>query len=310
MPHPPIEDWREVLVVVAAARRGLLDGLRAPIGAAELARARGLDERAVAVTCDALRSLGYITGGERLCLTERGAALVNPGDGGDPLAGAMLTERAIRNHLALADVLAGAPAPDDVSAGDDVTRRRFLRAMNHVAAPRSARTAELVGRPQGVGELLDVGGAPGAYARAFTAAGWRVTVVDLPQTIALTAADLRAAGIAAVGADITHSLPAGPWEAIYLGNVLHLFGPVTAAAIVARAGADLAPGGVLAIQEMLPGRAPQAAAFGLMMLLGTPDGRVHAEADYAGWMVAAGCVAQAAVDVVDDQHQLILGRRV
>lgn len=157
--------------------------------------------------------------------------------------------------------------------------------------------------------LLDVGGAPGTYAAAFIAAGWEVTVVDQAAQIEIEAENLRAIGAAAVVGDMTRELPPGPWGAVYLGNVVHLFGHDQAAAIVARAGAVIAPGGVLAIQEVVLGRATVAARFGVTMLLGTEAGEAFTEDDYRGWMAAAGCPLQQIVEVQEGRHHLFLGRR-
>ncbi len=104
-------------------------------------------------------------------------------------------------------------------------------------------------------------------------------------------------------------LPDSPWDAVYLGNVVHLFGPEHAAAIVARAGAAIAPGGVLAIQEVVLGLATVAARFGVPMLLGTEAGEAYADDDYRGWMADAGCALEQIVEVQQDRHHLMLGRR-
>lgn len=184
-----------------------------------------------------------------------------------------------------------------------------MRAMRHVSAPRAVVTAGAVGAPRGRGRLLDVGGAPGTYARAFAAAGWDVTVLDLPGTLEITAAELRAAGVAAVAGDVTRALPAGPWDAVYLGNVLHLLGPAAAERLLARAGAALAPGGVLAVQEVVGGLSGQAPSFAVLMLMATPEGEVHREHDYRRWMAAAGCPVERLVALEGGWHHLVLGRR-
>jgi O-methyltransferase domain len=109
--------------------------------------------------------------------------------------------------------------------------------------------------------------------------------------------------------DMTRELPPGPWDAVYLGNVVHLFPAPEAEALVARAGAALAPGGVLAIQEVVLGRASVAARFGVTMLVGTEGGEAYAEDDYREWMAAAGCPLEEVVEVQHDRHHLMLGRR-
>jgi SAM-dependent methyltransferase len=304
-----VQNWREVLIVRAAVSSGLLAGFATarPPGEAP----PGLDPRAARIVAAALHDLGYLEprGDGALGLSDRGRELLEPPPGLDPVAELELEARAMASHLGLAEVLHDGVPRDDVSGGDPATRRVFMRAMRSIAGPRVPESVGAVGPPPPGGRLLDVGGAPGTYARAFAEAGWDVTVLDLPETLAVGEEELRAAGVAAVAGDATEALPEGPWQAVYLGNVVHLFGPEEAAALVARAGAALAPGGILAVQEVLLDRSPQGPGFGVMMLLSTPGGDVYATADYAAWMEAAGCPLERAVALEEGWHHLLIGRR-
>lgn len=305
-------EWREVLIAWAAVQTGLLAAFAEPRDPADAARELGLDARAARIVATALAGFGYLEeAGDGLPrLSARGRAMLAPaGDGIEPVGGLHLEARSIRSHLALADSLRSGLPQDDVSGGDEATRALFMRAMRHVAAPRVAASVAAVGPPPPGGRMLDVGGAPGTYARAFTEAGWDVTVLDLPGTLAVAGADLRAAGVRTVAGDATVALPEGPWEAVYLGNVLHLFPPDAAAALVARAGAALVPGGLLAIQEVLGDESPQGPGFGVMMLLSTPGGDAYPRERYVEWMAAAGCPLERSVALEGGEHHLMLGRR-
>lgn len=311
MPPPIPSDWRTTLIAHAALESGLLAALGRPSRPDEAAAAAGLDARATRIVITALVDSGHLarTAGGAVALTDAGAALVAPPEGSDPAGDLHLEARAIRSHLRLAETLLTGAPPDDVSAGDRATRERFMRAMRHIAAPRADETAAALGPPSGAGRLLDVGGAPGTYARRLAAEGWSVTVMDLPGTLEIGAPDLRAAGVATIAGDATEGLPPGPWDAVYLGNVAHLLSPEQAGALIARAGAALAPGGALAVQEVLGGRSPQAPGFGVMMLLSTPAGDAYPEAAYREWMAAAGCPLERLVPIAGGWHHLMLGRR-
>ncbi len=304
-------DWRSVLVAHAALATGLLAALEEPATPAEAAGAAGLDPRATRVVCTALTSSGVLepAGDGRLRLTDAGAALVRPEGDRDPAGELFLEVRAIRSHLRLDETLLTGRPPDEVSGGDRATRERFMRAMRQVAGERADETAAAIGPPRGGGRLLDVGGAPGTYARRMAAEGWSVTVLDLPETLEIGEPDLRAAGIATVAGDATRALPAGPWDVVYLGNVVHLFDPATAAALLARAGAALAPGGLLAVQEVVGDLSPQGPSFGVMMLLSTAGGDAYDEGRLRGWMADAGCPVERAVAIAGGWHHLLLGRR-
>lgn len=304
--------WREVLIALAALETGLLSAFGEGARPEDAARAAGLDPRAARIVATALAASGHLedAGGGALRPTVLGAALLGaPVEDADAAGELFLEARSMASHLRLADTLRTGLPQDDVSAGDPAARRRFMRAMRQVAAPRATATVAVVGPPPAGGRLLDVGGAPGTYARAFAAAGWDVTVLDLPETLAVGAPDLRAAGVAAVAGDAREALPEGPWDAVYLGNVVHLFEPADAAALVARAGAALAPGGLLAVQEVLGDRSVQGPSFGVMMLLSTPGGDAYPEARLRGWMQDAGCPADRVVEIEEGQHFLLLGRR-
>jgi SAM-dependent methyltransferase len=305
-----VDDWHEILVVAAALETGLLARLADAATPERVADDLGLDRRAVRVTITALADRGWVVGtGDRVALTTAAREALGA-DPADPVvAEILLAAREIGAYLRLPETLRTGRPSHDVSAGDDDTRRRFLEAMRAIAARRAGATVAAIGGPTGAGRLLDVGGGPGTYARAFTEAGWSVTVIDLPESLALGGEDLADWGVAAVAGDITEGLPAGPWDAVYLGNVVHLFGREVAATLVARAGAALAPGGRLAIQEVVLGRSVPAALFGVTMLTGTKAGEVYDEATYCAWMAAAGCPLEAVVATEAERHHLMIGTR-
>lgn len=303
--------WREILLLVAADETGLLAAFRTPRTRVDAAHACGLDPRAVRIACDALVGHGHLAaaGGDHLVLTERGRALVDPPADADPMGSLALDAREMAVQAHLADVLRTGRPRDDMSAGDPAVRARFMRAMRGVAASRVPLTVASLPVPEGGGRLLDVGGAPGSYAVPFARAGWSVTVADLAETLAVTADLLADDGVQAVAGDVTRALPDGPWDAVYLGNVVHLFGPEQARALVVRAGDALAAGGRLAVQEVVTGLADTAPGFGVTMLMGTPAGEAYTRDDYATWMAEARCPLHTVVTVQPRAHHLLIGTR-
>ncbi len=305
-------EWREILIVHAALESGLLAAFKRALSPEEAAGAAGLDGRATRIAAVALRASGHLedAGEGRYRASERGRAMLVPGpDGGDPAGGLDLEVRSIRSHLELADTLRSGRPCDDVSGGGAADRTRFMRAMREVAARRAPDAVAALGAPSPGARILDVGGAPGTYACAFAGAGWDVTVLDLPETLAIGEPELSAAGVACVAGDARAGLPDGPWDAVYLGNVLHLLAPDAAAAVVASAAAALVPGGILAVQEVLGDLSPQGPRFGVMMLLSTDEGDAYASADYRGWMAAAGSPLDRIVSLDEGWHHLLIGRR-
>ncbi len=305
-----VDDWREVLVLSAALNTGLLARLAEPASAAEVADDLGLDQRATRITLAALVDRGWCVDHDgRVGLSARARAAAGS-DPADPvLAEVRLSAREIAAYGQLeATLRSGAPS-HDVSAGDRALRRQFLEAMRAIARRRVEATMRALPVPAAGGRLLDVGGGPGTYARAFCEHGWHVTVIDLPESLELGGEDLARWGVAQVVGDITTGVPDGPWDCVYLGNVTHLFGPAVAAELVGRAGAALAPGGRLAIQEVVRGLAVPAALFGVAMLVGTRAGEVYDQATYADWMAAARCPLETVVATEPERHHLLIGTR-
>jgi SAM-dependent methyltransferase len=304
------DDWREVLVLAAALNSGLFARLAEPAPTAQIAGELGLDPRATRITVAALADRGWCVERDgRAGLSPRARAANGPDPADPALAEVLLAAREIAAFQQLETTLrTGAPS-HDVSAGDTATRRRFLEAMRAIAARRAPATVAALPAPAQGGRLLDVGGGPGTYARAFHEHGWQVTVIDLPESLELGGDELARWGIDVVAGDVTTALPEGPWDCVYLGNVTHLFGPAVAADLVRRAGARLVPGGRLAIQEVVRGLAAPAALFGVAMLVGTRAGEVYDQETYARWMDAAGCPLTRVVATEPERHHLLIGTR-
>jgi SAM-dependent methyltransferase len=114
-----------------------------------------------------------------------------------------------------------------------------------------------------------------AYAEAFAEDGARVTVFDLPEVIELMKEHLDAAGISAVGGDFNEGLPEGPFDAAYLGNVSHIYGPEENLALMKRVAGSLSPGGLIAIRDFVRGLSKGATLFAVNMLVNTESGDTY-----------------------------------
>jgi SAM-dependent methyltransferase len=136
--------------------------------------------------------------------------------------------------------------------------------------------------------VLDIGGGPGTQALAFRERGWRVTVLDLPEVIDLTADELAQAGVATIEGDATDGIPAQGFDLVYCGNLFHSMSPAECERLAADAAHALASGGALAIHDFLRGTGLPASLFAVNMLVATSDGDAYAEEDYRRWCEAAG----------------------
>jgi predicted O-methyltransferase YrrM len=168
--------------------------------------------------------------------------------------------------------------------------------------------------------MLDVGGGPGTYSALFTRRypGLQARVLDLPDVVAIAREIVAAMGAAErvgflPGDYLRTSFPAGN-DVVLMSGMFHRETPATCQGLIRRSIESLEPGGLLVVSDVMTdasGAQPAfAALFGLNMMLTAPDGGVHADADVAEWMRAAG------LEQVETRpfpppmpHRVVTGRR-
>ena len=310
-----------LLIIGGALRAGLVDAISGPgvHTAEEVASALGADLRACRVMLDALVALEVATDhGGGYSLTETGRLhLVEPAPG-EPIP-AELERSSLLHQLAKARgmldlpyiVKHGEPPARDPSERD---LRSFLRTM---AEGDAAPIAEVVERslayalPMRVSTMIDVGGAVGHVASAFAERGVRPTLFDRPDVLPQARQYLgeSVCDLYLVGGDFLSALAPGPFDLAYLGNVVHIYGPDTIAALVRRVWGSLVPGGVIVIRDFVWERSSRAPLFAVNMLQATVDGGVWREEQFRSWLAAAGFTDVTIVDLVSADNQLVMGRK-
>lgn len=159
--------------------------------------------------------------------------------------------------------------------------------------------------------MLDVGGAVGHVARHFSRRGVKASLLDRGDVLPVAREFLgeEAVVIALIAGDFTVSLPAGPFDLVYFGNVCHIYSPQTNARVIEEAFSITSPGGTIALQDYFSDRSPGAALFAVNMLRSTEEGGVWSEGLHRHWLGDAGFVDIKTLDVEANQTQLMLGRR-
>jgi 2-polyprenyl-3-methyl-5-hydroxy-6-metoxy-1,4-benzoquinol methylase len=136
-------------------------------------------------------------------------------------------------------------AYDDLGWGD-----RFHVAVRWRSCPFPAVEA----RVPRAGRILDVGCGHGLFALYLAARSPDRAVVGVDVDAAKLVSARRAAARAGLPVDFAEAvggaLPAGPWDAVTVVDVLYLLGPAAALDLVARAAAALGPGGSLVVKEI------------------------------------------------------------
>lgn len=176
--------------------------------------------------------------------------------------------------------------------------------------------------------MLDVGGSVGHLAREFARRGVKTSLFDQEEVLPIAreflgrefsseeccggetgTAGSAAGAITLLAGDFTVALPPGPFDLVYFGNVLHIYGPETNARAARDAYGITVPGGTVAIQDYVWGRGPDAALFAVNMLRSTVDGGVWTEDQHREWLSGAGFVDIEVLDLDTSGAQLVFGRR-
>ncbi len=196
--------------------------------------------------------------------------------------------------------------------------RDFIRGMDDVTrelAPQVVAQLDL----GAARHLLDLGGGPGTYARAFLTVHPQlasVTIFDLP--FALAVASERLAGFArrddvqlAPGDFHADRLGSG-FDVVWISQVLHSQDEAGCRDLLDKAVAALNRDGLLLVHEFLlddARTAPLTAAlFAVHMLVMTAGGRAYSGAEIAGWMRERGLV-DIEVRRVSDDTGVVKGRK-
>lgn len=280
----------ELLILGAAVKTGIIETFaNKPATCAGLAEELKADPRAVWVVVEALLALGYLErDGEMLSLSGEARNMIYKPEAPNYTGFSFMH----RYNL----ILSWAHLPEVIQSGKPYSRERtpadtayFMAAMRHGAGQSTPAIAEflLSGAPSGM-RVLDIGGGPLAHARVFASHGAKVTVLDRPEVVKLMGEEAKAAGIEMVEGDFNVALPHGPFELAYLGNICHIFGEKENRELFKKVERTLAPGGRIAIVDMIRGANPFAAVFGVNMLVNTESGGTWTLAQYTDWLESAG----------------------
>jgi hypothetical protein len=283
----------------AATRTGLLAALaQGPASAAELAHLLEADLRGVTILLTALEALGLVRlEGEAYSLDDQAAPFVTPGSPKDLTHAILHMADMVPDWAKLTQcVKEGKPVERTKPAdGSAPGRTHFYRAMRDIARQQAPGLAARLGLKPGM-SLLDLAGGPGVYALTFAdeIKGLQCSVFDLPESRPFFAEEAaRHPGAGRVGfieGDYDQAPLGGPYDVVWLSQVLHGEGPLACQALLDKAAAALKSGGLLWVQEFVvrPGVHPWPALFSLNMLVNTDVGQSYDEGQLLAMLSRAG----------------------
>jgi len=267
----------------------------------ELCQDLGLSRRGLQALLTALLTLGILSkNGEAYGLHPQAAPFLAPGSPQD-VSNAILHMADMVTDWARLDwcVTTGQPVERERIKGNVETaeRQHFYRAMRDLARQQAPGLAARLGLKPGQ-KVLDLGGGPGVYAYTFSVEvpGLKAAVFDLPGArpyfMEEAAAHPGAGDVEFIEGDYHKDAMEGPYDVIWLSQVLHGEGPAECERLVQKAADALAPGGKLWIQEFIvdpEGQGhPFAALFSLNMLVNTKEGCSYSAEELSDFMALAG----------------------
>lgn len=286
----------------ASVQTGLTAALaRKPASAAAYARELGTDERATAMLCQALCALGLVEkDGDVFSLIPQAVDWLTPGHRQGQSNAILHLADMVADWSTLAErVRTGTPVDREQQEPDSRQQGRahFYLAMRDLARNQAQGMAKHIGLQPGM-KLLDLGGGPGVYGLTMTDEVPEVesTVFDLPEAEQFFRKEAKAHPhsdrVRFVPGDYRKDHLGGPYDAVWISQVLHGAGPGTCAEMIEKAAQALRPGGAMFVQEFVLDpecrENPFAALFALNMLVNTPDGQTYTAGEIIGFMTRAG----------------------
>lgn len=138
--------------------------------------------------------------------------------------------------------------------------------------------------------VLDLAGGHGEYGIEAARRGLDVTLVDLPQVIAIVSEwpSVAQSGIKTWAGDVFERRPSQTYDLILAFGFTHTQPADRIAGLFPHLGALTNPGGGLAINTFLRRRGDVSRIFAIQMLIAGNDGDTHQLEDYERWIASGG----------------------
>lgn len=294
------------LAIEAAIRHRVFDVLATrPMSVDELAQATGASARGLSAIADLLVGLALLARDDagRYALTPESEAFLvreKPAFLGGIFR--HMSAQLLPNWLRLSEIVgSGAPAMAvDAAAEGEPFFAEFVEDLFPLSYPAARMLAEALdlGRSTKPVSVLDLASGSGVWGIALAQASPHVGVraVDWPKVLPVTQRMAEKFGVGdrftLAAGDLLQADFGGPHQVATLGHILHSEGAERSRALLRRAHAALAPGGVIAIAEFLVDadrRGPMnGLVFAVNMLVNTRSGNAYSFEEIADWLTEAG----------------------
>lgn len=297
----------EVAMLWVARETGVLDALLSTAGTPEdVAEEAGISERGARILTRALADRGFfeLVDGEYEPANRSLGFLTRR----DPRSIGSLPHRVdlLERYAELPEALAAGRA---TAEPDHWTEHRLGRvAATDEATVRATVTAAVRADPDAE-TVLDVGGAPGTFAKEFVRRGFEVTLCDRPDAVEVARPFLAREPIDLVECDPDDPGPLPDADLAVLPDVTHRLGPEANRRLLSAVGEALGPGGTVVVVDALRERSRRAATVAVEALASTPEGDAYDADRYREWLSAAGFGDPTVEDVPGTDRQAVVAVR-
>ncbi len=304
-------DQASKLVLLGSAQRaGIFQALAQEKDIETLKRDLKADERALFIVLEALRTLGYLQKNQDKYIISKKARALFLEKGEDYVGGSLPHFLDIMGAwLSLPEIIKG----EKPVAEERGTIGAFMDAM--AARPDKAveeSVRHCLKRKKNARKVLDLGGGPGKFSKAFVNMGLSATLYDLPEAIDYVGVKYGLKDVKKLTlkkGDFTKNfveeLKGELFDIVFMGNICHIYSEEENRLLIKRAMKLLNGNGMIAIEDFVRGRSPTAEMFAVNMLANTESGGTYTEEQYKEWLKDAGFGDIEVFDVGEMQSQLI-----
>ncbi|CAG0984560.1 3-hydroxy-5-methyl-1-naphthoate 3-O-methyltransferase [Methanosarcinales archaeon] len=310
------DDANKLVLLGSALKAGIFQALDTQKSLATIKKELKADERALFIVLEALCSMGYVDKSHnRYIIADKARPLFLLR--GEEYVGGYLPHfmNILKSWLLLPDIIRGErperePVPRDIPV--------FMHAM----ASRPDRIAEeavsqTLMRKKDAKNVLDLGGGPGKYSRAFVERGLKAVLFDMEEVIdyVSTAFNLsQIEDLTLVKGDFTKDIENvlenvlnEKFDIVFMGNICHIYSENNNRKLIRQVHDLLNKNGMIAIEDFVRGRSPHAEIFAVNMLANSEEGNTWSEAQYREWLKDGGFQGIEVIDLAKKGKQLILG---
>jgi SAM-dependent methyltransferase len=306
-----INDANKLVLIGSALKTGIFSALIEEKDLNTLTCELNTDKRAMYIVLEALCGMGYVEKKkDKYIIAERARPLFIKG--GDEYGGGYLPHfmNKLKAWLELPLIIKGEKPgrkkPENIGV--------FMNAMaSRPDAIVEKVVDECLKRKKDARNVLDLGGGPGKYSRAFVGRGLKAVLFDMPETIDYVGREFSLSAIKDLtlkkgdftGDGFVKEFDEHSFDIVFMGNITHIYSEDENRKLLGRARKLVKKGGMVVIEDFVRGRSPSASMFAVNMLASTENGGTWTEAQYREWLIDTGFSAIEVLDFDGIEKQLI-----